>query len=66
MLKGQAQGPKPPLEFERLVSPHVASFDYFLNEGMKEAVQLLDPLEVGHHAPSMHTQQLRWMFSMYC
>jgi hypothetical protein len=46
MLKGQARGSKTPAEFERLVAPHVASFDYFLDEGMKCAVELLEPLEV--------------------
>eukprot|EP00878_Enallax_costatus_P037173 GHUV01041973.1.p1 GENE.GHUV01041973.1~~GHUV01041973.1.p1 ORF type:complete len:190 (+),score=46.68 GHUV01041973.1:310-879(+) len=51
MLKpklGQAQGPKTPQEFERLVAPHVASFDYFLEEGIQQAVRLLEPLEVEH------------------
>jgi hypothetical protein len=47
MLKGQAKGPEPPQQFERLVRPHVASFDYFLQDGMRQAVQLLEPLEVG-------------------
>ena len=46
MLKGQAKGPQTPEEFERLVSPHVASFDYFIGEGMETAVRLLEPLEV--------------------
>lgn len=46
MLKGQARGANPPEEFERLVAPHVKSFDYFLGEGMATAVQLLEPLEV--------------------
>jgi hypothetical protein len=46
MLKGQAKGPEPPQQFERLVRPHVASFDFFLQDGMRQAVQLLEPLEV--------------------
>jgi hypothetical protein len=46
MLKAQAKGPEPPQEFERLVRPHVASFDFFLQDGMRQAVQLLEPLEV--------------------
>jgi hypothetical protein len=46
MLKGQAKGPNPPEEFERLVAPHVKSFDYFIGEGMETAVRLLEPLEV--------------------
>lgn len=50
MLKGQAQGPHAPEEFERLVAPHVKSFDYFIGEGMETAVRLLEPLEV--RAPS--------------
>lgn len=52
MLKpklGQAEGPKTPPEYERLVAPHVASFDYFLEQGIKQAVRLLEPLEVGCH-----------------
>lgn len=48
MLKGQAKGPTTPEEFERLVAPHVKSFDYFIGEGMETAVQLLEPLEVEH------------------
>lgn len=50
MLKGQAKGPNPPEEFERLVAPHVKSFDYFIGEGMETAVRLLDPLEVRYLA----------------
>lgn len=46
MLKGQAKGAHAPEEFERLVAPHVKSFDYFLGEGMQTAVRLLEPLEV--------------------
>lgn len=46
MLKGQAKGPEPPQQFERLVRPHVASFDYFLQDGMRQAVQLQEPLQV--------------------
>lgn len=46
MLKGQAKGPTSPEEFERLVAPHVKSFDYFIGEGMETVVQLLEPLEV--------------------
>lgn len=54
MLKGQAQGLYAPEEFERLVAPHVKSFDYFIGEGMETAVRLLEPLEVG--APSTWQQ----------
>jgi hypothetical protein len=46
MLKGQARGANPPEEFERLVAPHVKSFDFFLGEGMDTAVALLEPLRV--------------------
>uniref|UniRef100_A0A383WM53 DNA-directed RNA polymerase subunit beta n=1 Tax=Tetradesmus obliquus TaxID=3088 RepID=A0A383WM53_TETOB len=48
MLKGQAKGPEPPQQFERLVRPHVASFDYFSQDGMRQAVQLQEPLQVEH------------------
>lgn len=54
MLKGQAQGLHAPEEFERLVAPHVKSFDYFIGEGMETAVRLLEPLEV--RAPSTWQQ----------
>jgi hypothetical protein len=50
MLKGQAKGPNPPEEFERLVAPHVKSFDYFIGQGMEIAVRLLEPLEVRYLA----------------
>lgn len=46
MLKGQAKGLNTPEEFERLVAPHVKSFDYFIGEGMETACKLLEPLEV--------------------
>lgn len=46
MLRGQAKGSNPPEEYERLVAPHVKSFDYFLGEGMQTAVRLLEPLQV--------------------
>lgn len=35
-----------PEEYQRLVEPHVASFDYFLGEGIDLVVQSLEPVEV--------------------
>lgn len=52
MLRGQAKGANPPEEFERLVAPHVKSFDYFIGEGMETAVRLLEPLEVSCSRPA--------------
>lgn len=46
MLKGQVSGPKVPEEYEKLVAPHVASYDYFLGEGMQMVVNSLPPIEV--------------------
>ncbi len=57
MLKGQAKGAHTPEEFERLVAPHVASFDYFIGEGMETAVRLLEPLEVRPHLPAWQQWQ---------
>jgi DNA-directed RNA polymerase beta subunit len=42
----QAKGLDVPEEYERLVAPHVASFDWFLNEGLQSVVDSLDPIEV--------------------
>ncbi len=36
-----------PEEYQRLVEPHVASFDYFLGEGIDLVVNSLEPVEVG-------------------
>lgn len=46
MLKGQAHGQNVPEEFEGLVRPHVASFDYFIGDGMHAVVENCDPIEV--------------------
>lgn len=46
MNAGLVMGDEVPKEYEQLVEPHVASFDYFLNEGMQLAVESLDPVEV--------------------
>ncbi len=35
-----------PQEFEDLVAPHVASFDYFLNEGLQTLVDSIKPVMV--------------------
>ena len=46
MQAAQASGVNVPAEFTDLVRPHVESFDYFLNEGLQNVAELLDPLEV--------------------
>ncbi|KIZ05863.1 hypothetical protein MNEG_2104 [Monoraphidium neglectum] len=46
----QAKGLDVPEEYERLVAPHVASFDWFLNEGLQSVVDSLDPIEIEHPA----------------
>ncbi len=35
-----------PQEFEDLVAPHVASFDFFLNEGLQTLVDSIKPVTV--------------------
>ncbi len=35
-----------PAAYEELVRPHVDSFDYFISEGLQQAVQSMEPLEV--------------------
>lgn len=46
MKKGLATGKKVPKIFEELVEPHVASFDYFLSDGIQKVVQHIEPVEV--------------------
>jgi len=46
MPVAQARGLYPPEEYEQLVAPHVASFDWFLNEGLQQVVNSLEPIEV--------------------
>lgn len=48
----QARGLEVPEEFETLVAPHVASFDWFLSEGLQSVVDSLEPIEVGLYTPS--------------
>jgi DNA-directed RNA polymerase beta subunit len=45
-MHAQARGPDVPEEFEELVAPHVASFDWFLSEGLQSVVEMLEPVEV--------------------
>lgn len=35
-----------PTFYENITQPHVASFDFFLSEGMRTVVDLLQPIEV--------------------
>ena len=35
-----------PLALEKLVAPHIESFDYFLGDGMQQVVRGLEPVEV--------------------
>lgn len=35
-----------PVALEKLVAPHIESFDYFLGDGMLQVVQGLEPVEV--------------------
>ncbi|KAG2440977.1 hypothetical protein HXX76_003830 [Chlamydomonas incerta] len=37
-----------PLEYQKLVEPHVASFNYFIGEGLQNVVESLQPVEVTH------------------
>ena len=46
MNGGLVVGDAFPKEYHDLVEPHVASFDYFLQEGLQQVVELLDPVEV--------------------
>ena len=46
MEKGLVLGNDVPEEYLALVEPHVASFDYFLSEGMHLAVESIEPIEV--------------------
>jgi hypothetical protein len=48
-MHAQARGKYPPEEFEQLVAPHVASFDWFLSEGLRSVVESLEPIEVSLH-----------------
>lgn len=40
------QGDQVPDYYENVTQPHVASFDFFLQEGMEQVVDLLPPMEV--------------------
>lgn len=42
--RARGDGGKVPAEFEELVKPHVASFDYFLGEGLQALVQSVKPV----------------------
>lgn len=46
MQKGTVQGRDTPQELLDLVQPHIESFDYFLDEGVKRVVENVDPIEV--------------------
>ncbi|GMH37284.1 hypothetical protein BSKO_05157 [Bryopsis sp. KO-2023] len=48
MFKGQVTDDRVPKTYEELVEPHVASFDYFLSEGIQKVVQLVKPVEIEH------------------
>lgn len=43
---GRGDDGKVPAEFEELVKPHVASFDYFLGEGLQTLVLAVKPVVV--------------------
>ena len=42
---GMLEGPVP-AALEKLVAPHIESFDFFLGDGMLQVVQGLEPVEV--------------------
>ncbi len=46
MLKGQVAGAQVPETLQRLVAPHIESFDYFIGDGLQEVVRRLPPVEV--------------------
>jgi hypothetical protein len=46
-LSSQAYGDSVPQHLIDLAQPHVDSFDYFLGEGMEQAVENLEGIEVG-------------------
>ena len=39
---------EPPKSLDKLVRPHIYSFDYFIGEGLQTVVDLLRPIEVEH------------------
>eukprot|EP00873_Tetraselmis_striata_P041965 jgi/Tetstr1/462229/TSEL_000628.t1 len=45
---GKADDGKVPAEFEELVKPHVASYDYFLGEGLQTLVMSVKPVTIEH------------------
>ncbi|PNW80548.1 hypothetical protein CHLRE_07g322176v5 [Chlamydomonas reinhardtii] len=45
-----------PLEYQKLVEPHVASFNYFIGEGLQNVVESLQPVEVTHPTTGLVTR----------
>jgi hypothetical protein len=56
--RARGDGGKVPAEFEELVKPHVASFDYFLGEGLQALVQSVKPVMVGPLSPPITFETL--------
>eukprot|EP00798_Chlamydomonas_sp_ICE-L_P010691 gene10691-12383_t len=48
MNEGLVLGDEVPSEYVDLVEPHVASFDYFVSEGLTLAVDSIEPIEITH------------------
>lgn len=46
MKRGLVTDNKVPKIYEELVEPHVASFDYFLSDGIQKVVQHVESVEV--------------------
>lgn len=45
MFRGLAPSNAVPPEYEALVQPHIESYDHFIDQGMQEIVEQLDPIE---------------------
>lgn len=45
-MASKRDGDRVPARLEALVHPHVSSFDYFLSQGMHEALAHVEPVEV--------------------
>jgi len=55
-------GPRPKdlAKLKRISAPHLDSFNYFLKEGMHQAVADLDPIEIEHNNHRLHgTERLQ-------
>jgi hypothetical protein len=51
---GPRPSPKDLTKLKRIAAPHLDSFNYFLREGMHEAVANLEPVEIEHNAHRLH------------